>query len=198
MALFGHTHSPRVRVVDACVEVTAGAVHPEEGPDWCPTYNVIEMDVDETAESANLVVKVWRRGFRNETQLFEADAHGGMHLTRTVPVRRAVHEQTEPTLKPSGLPASSAAEPLDEERNPLSGSDGSPDAARRVALRFATLGSGNRTTALERMGLLDTVTVGPPHVLIRAVANVLVKRDRVDEFMALADELEPPRENQCH
>ena len=41
--LFGHKHSQRLDVINGKVRLVAGAMHPERGESWLPTYNFLEI-----------------------------------------------------------------------------------------------------------------------------------------------------------
>lgn len=102
--LSGHRHDQRIRMVDGCLEITAGAVHPEEQPGYYPTYNWIRFDVvDNGADGNSLVIDVWQRVLRPENNRFSGGNEDGR-------ARREVIQL--PAIPPSvAQPASSAQQP---------------------------------------------------------------------------------------
>ena len=71
--LMGHRHTQRVRQVEQCIELTAGAVNPEEVTGWHPSYNWLRVHVEHVGETPHLggrdlpqdleagVERVWER-----------------------------------------------------------------------------------------------------------------------------------------
>ena len=183
LALYGHTHTPRVSKVDECVEITAGAVQPDEGPDWNPTYNVIELEVHDGDDHASLDVEVWRRKFSSEVGRFVADAHGSKSLTFSVRVPAA----------PRGTVArahdsSEEADPSDDReeiRAAMSTPEGEPDPLREVMLRLSNIGAGARIRLLDELGLLtDELASMPQRQQIPAAAQAIVDGRTLSDFQA--------------
>jgi hypothetical protein len=65
IVLFGHTHQPKVRHIENCVEVTAGAVHPDQTADRPnSTYNILKLSIQHPelqASMATMAVRVIQR-----------------------------------------------------------------------------------------------------------------------------------------
>lgn len=85
--LTGHRHSQRIRQVDQCIELTAGAVHPEEQTGWNPSYNWIRIDVEETGSEAHLSVEVWHREWRSDWNRFGSGMDAALSKKHRVVLR---------------------------------------------------------------------------------------------------------------
>ncbi|MHB1496439.1 MAG: metallophosphoesterase family protein [Acidimicrobiales bacterium] len=177
VALYGHTHQPRLRKVEQCVEITGGAVHPEEGKDWMPWYNVVRLSITDVAETtATLRVRVWRRRFSTDHDGFIPDAANGLYEDRFVTVPSA--------LQSAAARAEDA--PDDEEvRVALTTPEGTPHPVREVQRALYRLGAGDRITLLADIGLaVDDLARLPAHRLIPQAAAAIVDEGRLDAFRA--------------
>lgn len=75
--LTGHRHAQRIREVDGCIEVTAGAVNPEEETGWYPSYNWLRIGLIVDEQPPRLRVEVWHRQWRPEWNGFGAGSQDG-------------------------------------------------------------------------------------------------------------------------
>jgi hypothetical protein len=197
IALYGHTHTPRASKVDECIEITAGAVQPDEGADWNPTYNVIEVEVEEQEDrdDAQLHVRVWRRRFSDEVGEFVADARGSEMLTFAVRIPAAapvrgdgddVAPDTATTEQDEELP-----DEAEEVRAALSTNEGKPVPLREVMLALSNMGAGSRSRLLADLDLLDdTLASLPQRQQIPAASQAIVDAGKTDEFRAALQRLE--------
>lgn len=176
LALFGHTHTPRLRQLENCVEVTAGAVQPEEGKDWQPTYNVIELGVADVDDlQATVCVRVYRRRYSPEHDRFIPDTAGGLYEERNVTVPSAERD-------PAAGDADNAGE---EKRVALTTPDGEPHPVREVQLGLYDLGAGDRITLLADLGIdVDDLARLPPHRLLPRAAEAVVAEGKLEEFQS--------------
>jgi hypothetical protein len=202
LVLYGHTHEPDHRMpLPSCLEVTAGAVHPEEHEYAVPAYNVIEISIDgtrlpEDPDRAYARVRVFRREFDRKKNKFrengpEPTVEEWVEIPR---LGAGSHEQgaaegTEVTTVGPGDDAGGVdgdAEP----QPPLETPDGEPNPSRRVRAAFERLGSGDRITVMERLELpVDEIVALPPHRQIREVARRVVADNAVRPFFNAVNDI---------
>lgn len=186
IVLYGHTHEPGHQVLDGtCLEITAGAVHPEETEVFAvPSYNVIEVSVDEPdtpSDAAHVRARVFHRPFSESEDQF-LDQGRDPSIDEVVRIVRA--NAPDPTVNGD---MGGVAEP----QPPLQNAQGAPDPHRLVLSRYQRLGAGDRLRLLDRIGILRADIQGfPPHKQIREVANRVVASSKVDAFLAAASEIE--------
>jgi hypothetical protein len=66
VALFGHEHIVRLDSDEKQVRLFAGALQPDrDASDWLPTYHILQLAIDGTAEQPKLLVRVHTREFHN-------------------------------------------------------------------------------------------------------------------------------------
>ena len=190
LVLYGHTHEPDHRVVDGtCLELTAGAVHPEETESFAiPAYNVIELSVEERTDpmstTAVLRIRVFPRVFSTTDDCF-LDHHSGPSIDKEVAVPRATEMNLRQTAGREDQMSGGA-----DRQPPLQTAAGAPDPTRLVRSRFQHLGAGQRLQLLDRMGIPRIVIRDlEPHKQIATVADLVVRADRVEEFMQVAREV---------
>lgn len=190
VVLYGHTHQPTVRVIDNCVEITAGAVHPEEDATKTDsTYNIIELHIEEPdpeSDVAMLVVRTVNRRFTQDTD------HFGPGLDRTdrvrIPRASAEPEVQDVTVPQPDEPVpehpTAAVTNAPELRSPLETPEGAPNPLRVATLAFEQLGAGRRSRVLVELGLMtDERARMSADQLIRSVAAEVIESDRVSEFL---------------
>jgi predicted phosphodiesterase len=206
IVLYGHTHEPHHQVINGtCLEITAGAVHPEEMEGFAiPSYNVIEVSIEEPTDvphdQAVARVRVFHREFSVVDDRFK-DSGGAPDIDERVRILRAVSELL-PDTQTSQPERSPAAQELSEEwdllgmngeseiQPPLETVTGEPDPSRLVRLAFERLGAGDRLRVLDRLGVPRSMFAGlPPHQQIREVAKHVVALGSVDEFLAIVLEV---------
>ncbi len=187
VVLFGHTHAPGHQVLDGtCLEITAGAVHPEETEAFAiPSYNVIEVSVEEPDDLpddvAHARVRVFHRPFSVGDDRF-LDQGPDPSVDKTVKIIRVNATDPDGDGDVSGV-----AEP----QPPLQTAEGSPDPHRLVLSRYQRLGAGDRLRVLDRVGIPRAEIRGlPPHKQIREVANRVVAANEVKAFLDAASEVE--------
>lgn len=191
IALYGHTHSPDIEVAEKCVIVTAGATQPDEGADWNPTYNVLELKVLEQRDSdAILEARIWRRRYAGHLG-FVDDSPDHEGLVRQVPIARAVPPSAPDAEVDSDEPSSDleVEEEGDvDEREPLADPGGGPQPERVLMLELSAMGDGERAALLEYVGFSEpTLSALPMHQYIPALARRLVEMglyERVSDAMA--------------
>lgn len=188
VVLYGHTHEANHQVVDGtCLEITAGAVHPEETEAFAiPSYNVIEVSVEEPddipADVARARVRVHCRPFSVGDDEF-VDQGPAPSIDETVKILRvdAPNGDGDGDADVSGV-----AEP----QPPLQTAEGTPDPHRLVLSRYQRLGAGDRLRVLDRVGIPRVDIRGlPPHKQIREVANRVVAAGKVQVFLDAASEV---------
>jgi predicted MPP superfamily phosphohydrolase len=199
VVLYGHTHSPHHNMpTPRCLEITAGAIHPEEHEFSIPSYNVLVISVEEDdAPSAHARIQVFHREFSRKANAF-VEIPGGMpSIDERIAILRAAGGVV---ASPPGLGGATGETPgLEEEARrsgepeiqpPLETATGQPEPSRLVRSKFERLGSGDRLRLLDRMGLSrDEFADLPPHRLIREVAQRVVADGSIEQFMAAEREI---------
>jgi len=199
--LCGHRHDQRVQIVNGCLEITAGAVHPEEQVGYYPTYNWIRFDVQaDGARGHRLVVEVWQRVMRPEWNRFGAGGESPGPLREVIPlpalpVRVAVARPCRgdgPTVARSdGLPSVVPELPTAGEarreaapRPPLTDEEGHVDEQRRIARDLLDLPAPDQERVLLSCGLLDQADLDTDHVTM--ILTALRRADGPDALARLA------------
>jgi predicted MPP superfamily phosphohydrolase len=184
LALYGHTHNPRHRMIDGCFEVTGGAVQPEEAPDWAPTYNVIEITVVDIDRGA-LRIRVWPRRFSVDHDRFITGAADGLFEEQAV----AVDPPERPTVEAAAPVAEDHAVDAELEVAPAPTTSDDEGAHMLLTLQgeLYHLGAGERITILDDLGIeVDALATLPPYRLIPQAAAAIMAVDKTDEFLAAA------------
>lgn len=189
LVLYGHTHEVNHQVVDGtCLEITAGAVHPEETEAFAiPSYNLIEVSVDEPddvpADTAVVRARVHYRPFSLVEDRF-VDQGAAPSIDQTVRILRTDALDSD---RHADVDGPGVAEP----QPPLQTADGSPDPHRLVLSRYQRLGAGDRLRVLDRMGIARAdIQALPPHKQIRDVANRVVATGQVQAFLDASSEVD--------
>jgi len=191
LVLYGHTHEALHQVLDGtCLEITAGAVHPEETEAFAiPSYNVIEVSVEEPddipPDTAHARIRAFRRPFSAQDDRF-LDQGRAPTIDEVVKILRV--SAPGPTAVPDeDGDVSGVAEP----QPPLQTSEGTPDPHRLVLSRYQRLGAGDRLRVLDRLGIPRAeIRELLPHRQIREVANRVVASDQVAAFLAATADVE--------
>jgi hypothetical protein len=202
IVLYGHTHTPEHNLpLPSCLELTAGAVHPEEHEFVVPTYNVIEISIDESSQpddpaKAYALVRVFRREFNRATNLFE-DARVDPSIEELIEIPRAANtilrerptrDQNEPEV---GKDAEVSDDGNAELQPPLETAGGQPTPSRRIRVEFERLGSGDRIRVLNRLGIpTPEITSLAPHRQVREVARRIVHDGKVEQFLEAVQEID--------
>lgn len=97
--LFGHKHVFDATIVEnRCLVLAAGAMHPERTDSkWEPTYNIIDLSVERDANSATLLVKLYRRIWDKHNQKFApklVDENIGFEIYK-IPLEGLENEKAE-------------------------------------------------------------------------------------------------------
>ncbi|MGH9125852.1 MAG: metallophosphoesterase family protein [Acidimicrobiales bacterium] len=183
VAMYGHTHTPRMQKVENCLEVTGGAVQPEEGKDWMPAYNLLRLSVAPTdGPTATMTVEVWRRRWGSDYDGFVPDTESG-----TCDVRQVEVSAASPTPASETETAPDGAE--EEVRVALTTPEGDPHPVREVQRALYDLGAGDRITILAELGLpIDDLAELPAHRLIPEAAAAVVAAGQLDAFRRILAE----------
>jgi predicted MPP superfamily phosphohydrolase len=201
LVLYGHTHTPDHKVSATCLEITAGAIHPEEQEDFAiPSYNVIEISIEEEGELAYARVRVFHREFSREHNAF-IETDGSPDIDERVEILHATRPKAEDefgtTRTMATADASATVRPESLEMNleaetqpPLKTETGQPDPSRLVRSAFERLGAGDRLRLLDRVNIPRADISGlPPHRQIREVARRVVEDGLVEQFLTAASEI---------
>lgn len=152
--LCGHRHDERIHRVNDCVEITAGAVHPEEDPGWYPTYNWMRFDVQPTQDgTATLIIDVYQRVLRPEWNEFRSGLGGDQPF------------RDEQVLPPLSRPPLSAAVAPPAARQPLPNESPVPIGAQTGVARSVANKAPEGATyvgALPARSLRDSDSGTPP------------------------------------
>ena len=157
VVLYGHTHFPEhSKVGETCLEITAGAVHPEEREQFSiPGYNVIEISIeappDPDAEVVYARIRVFHREFsRDNNDFIETDGTPAIdeHVeilraaaTGPIPIdeppeRAPRHDQTETSADESIAAPDEDGDT--ESRSPLETASGDPEPVSYTHLTLPT------------------------------------------------------------
>jgi predicted MPP superfamily phosphohydrolase len=190
--LSGHHHDQRIQRLNDCVEIIAGAVHPEEQAGWCPTYNWIRFDVDTDATgSSQLVIEVWPRVMRPEWNRFGSGAEGAEHLHEVIALpeiaataegaswcattsRSTAMSETAATVSGEGRDGAPSAEPDGAAPRPqLIDEEGFVDHERRITRDLLDLSVPDQESVLVACGLLSDVDLQKDHLtmILTALGN---------------------------
>lgn len=178
--LWGHSHLQRARVLDGNLHLFAGAVHPQrDEPDWEPRYNVLTIEVDDTAAQASVTLdaRIWKRQEARFAPDFDPD--GERYRVFPLPV--------EPHIVPMQEETPATVEALETPR-PLH------DARRSLAFHFSSLPYQRRLSVARELNLLDPATRGiGDQDLFEIVLQLAVRRDLLAElWSAVLREREMP------
>lgn len=182
--LCGHRHDQRIQQVEGCVELIAGAVHPEEQAGYDPTYNWIRYDVAEDSSGGHrLVTDIWQRVMRPEWNRFGDGGEGSgprryeqplpalpaARPSRSAPAAGAVPPGPTADAAPAPSPgagaqqqaaalqvpaAAGAAADGAQPRPPLIDDEGRVDAQRRVVRDLLDLPVPDQENVLRHCSLL--------------------------------------------
>ncbi len=187
IVLYGHTHQPKVRHIENCVEVTAGAVHPDQTADRPnSTYNILRLSISDpgSAPTAEMAVRVTQRSCPATADHYEFS--GDRTIVVNIPSASASasageSETDDVDVSEAGANFAVSTEP--EERAPLDDPAGKPDVRRDVALDFEQLGIGDRLRVVAELGLgIPGAATMRAEYLIRAVAEAVQERDLALQF----------------
>lgn len=148
--LFGHKHFQVIDVVNNCLHIGAGAVHPSrKEKDWVPRYNWLSLSVRATKHDRFLDVDVHPRIWHDLQAKFLPDYHacGG-----------AEHKAYPLNLKPWTPPATTTAAPVATAGGVSPGGTAmvtidSADAARTLTYRFLDLSHITRIEIVQELDL---------------------------------------------
>jgi hypothetical protein len=179
------------------LEITAGAVHPEEQEFEVPGYNVIEVSVPAPFGDAEpgVRVRVFHRDFDRDHQCFvRTDGSATLDVVLQIPrpglvPAASMVDQSAPGTAQDEKEVSEMVEHADH-RPPLETPSGEPDPSRLVRAAFQELGSGQRMMLLDRVGIDRSRVAGlPTYRQIAEVARISVDEGLVDAVLAVATEL---------
>jgi predicted MPP superfamily phosphohydrolase len=164
--LYGHTHDPRIQVIDDSVVVTAGASQPDEGPSWQPYYNWLVLEAHAHPEPL-LTVDVWPRRFRPDG--FASDSSTSEPFQRYICRLDQIREPPPHREEVVSMDETPAVSP----RSPLFEIGGEPELSRRILLAVQRMGIGDRYQLFERLGLAspDDVALTPIEFLTTAMTR---------------------------
>ncbi|MCW2599489.1 MAG: Calcineurin-like phosphoesterase superfamily protein [Frankiales bacterium] len=178
--LCGHRHDQRIQRVNDCLEIIAGAVHPEEDPPgWHPTYNWLTFDVrGDDHGHAVLLLDIYQRVLRPEWNEFrsghgEGQAHHEELPLPLIPAPSAPSDVSVPHCPPPADPAALCTERIDvdedasagaDSRPPLVDEEGNVDAERRLYRDLLDLAVPDQEQVLTDCGLLRVEDRTKDHV----------------------------------
>lgn len=197
--LCGHRHDQRVKTVDGCVEITAGAVHPEEQVGFYPTYNWIKFDVVDTPSGKNaLRIQEWQRVMRPAWNRFGSGDEGPEPRSEEFFLPDLPDPETPPS-KPEAATfstplAARAANSLEYDRQniegvsvrpPITDEAGRVDERRRIARDLLDLPAPDQRRILAECGLLSNDDLRQDHGTM--IIGALNKANRPEILTMLAD-----------
>lgn len=180
VVLFGHMHTAAIDQdhPGAPIHVHAGAVGPDQGDSWVPSYNLLTLELDGDRLGVAVESRVW-----NAEETCFAPASGGvdrrhvdLHEPSASTVGEPIDEAVPPALATPLVDASIEARAMSE----------APGRLRELVFRYLSLPVTRRLEIAEKLGVLDGVAIGDgdpfPEILLRV-------RDR-DLIRQLAKELD--------
>jgi predicted phosphodiesterase len=204
--LCGHLHEQRVQPVNNCIELVAGAVHPEEEPGWHPTYNWIVFDIAEQPDGREtLVVDIHHRVLRPEWNEFRSgtgrDDPDRIELPLpSLPVAPAKSgvPPVEPSVEPQAdqMQAEDEVSQIADMRPPLLDEEGQVDAERQLTHALLELPVSEQERILDGCGLLAAEDKTKDHVtMILDALGRLTDETRIRLAEALGTSVPRPKEN---
>lgn len=176
VALFGHMHSAAVEQVEdgAPLRVHAGAVGPDQGPDWLPTYNLLTLSLpSENRLEVFIQPRVWDS---DDTCFVAADPSSDERFVdlssqpSTQPPEPDPGDEISPSLATPLLAVPVAADPVSED----------PAKRRDLGFRYLTLPLTRRLEIAEHLDVLEGIDVGAgdpfPEILRRIRDRDLIPR----------------------
>lgn len=193
IVLSGHTHLPKVRHVENCVEVTAGAVHPDQTIDRPDsTYNVLHLSISESegsSVSVPLSVHVHQRSCTATSDHYASagDRRIVVQILRAAAAMDGGTDADSPKEPDVDADPTTSVSAEPEERAPLDDDSGGSDVRRDVALEFEQLGTGDRLRVIAdlQLGIAGAASMRPEH-LIRAVSEAVADRGLAVQFFEAA------------
>jgi hypothetical protein len=180
VALFGHEHSVRLLHHDKQVQLFAGALQPErDTPDWLPTYHILLLGIDGTAEKPVLRVVVHTREFHNYNFRAWRNEDGEEVLECCLPLPREV------MLPALATPTTEGAKSMAEIQTSESGTGGetSRDPQRELLVQFFRLKTPSRYEAAFKADLLrDGDDALDPQVMWAEVFRRAASENKHAEF----------------
>lgn len=180
VVLFGHMHTAAVcqHHPGAPVHVHAGAVGPDQGADWFPSYNMLTLELSGSSLHVAIEPRVW-----NAKRTWFGPADDGLYRRYVdldekpaSPADDLVDDEASPGLATPLVGASTEAAAMNEV----------PARLRDLVFRYLSLPMTRRLEIAERLGVLDGLAIGDgdpfPDILRRV-------RDR-DLIPQLAKELD--------
>ena len=163
LQLFGHVHERALRQLDSSLIVQAGALHPDRATDgpWRPTYNVLTLQLNESAVGHHLSVtaypRVWSTHHRfspdptldqRQSQRFTLMLDNAIRLST---VTDRLPAQDHATLVAAALP--NAATDTQQVTNMA-------DPVRQLAYAFLTLPYSTQLRIANKLFLLEDADAG--------------------------------------
>jgi 3',5'-cyclic AMP phosphodiesterase CpdA len=184
VVLFGHEHryAAQQESPQGTVYVHAGAVGPDQGPDWVPSYNLLTFDA--TGEELDLEVEP-RRWNPNETCFV-------LHEDGRETFKVALDEETGTVSERSDVDLPLASEEGPANATPLSvaGSDGTASAAsetperrRELVFRYLSAAPTRRDEIARELGVFEESAVDLPEGEFYAgILRRIRDRELIDEL----------------
>ncbi len=184
VALFGHEHSHRSRIVNDTVELFAGAVHPvARDPDWLPTYHILQLEITGTGKERKLVVRIHSREFRNYDHVFVRRSAAGGKDFEEYRINLKEWNRPVPVVIPiapapiSGVSSGSAKMTVTSQ--PASTP---PMVLRELLVHFHRLSTPVRFKIVTKLGLLRDRDDFPPQQLWDLVFKRAREENRLSEM----------------
>lgn len=167
--LFGHQHLQRVRGIEDCVRISAGALHPDrKETGWKPGYNLIWIEGRTDGGKSCARVKVYSREWRDTPRITFFDlpnANGRYPSEYTVPVYQIPpgsengHRDDDASTQ-TGIPSSPRSPaPIDSIGQTMAIID------RELLLTFAGLSFSKKNEILGSLDLLEeSDSDAPDHI----------------------------------
>lgn len=186
MVLFGHEHAYRAEqeTPDGTVYVRAGAVGPELGADWVPSYNLLTLDADDN----RLHVVVEPRRWLTSQTCFGPHPDGNRTFGVALSTDGRDDRDGDSTDAADSEPAD--ATPLSASPTPPARDQGgdSPDLLRALVFRYLSCTATRREEIARKLDVFDEPnTVVPEGEFYAAVLRRIRDRGLID---ALAKELD--------
>ncbi len=165
--LFGHKHLQTIDVVNSCLRIGAGAVHPSRREkNWLPRYNWLAVSVRTNDDDRQLEIKVHPRVWADAQAKYVADyaaCEGSDHRLFTFELEKwkpsvSTKPQVNPDSKSEAAPA-----PATQDASPVGKTMvemNLTDAARTLTYRFLALAHIIRLQIAQSLGLYENEDEG--------------------------------------
>jgi 3',5'-cyclic AMP phosphodiesterase CpdA len=189
VVLFGHDHAYKADLDQegGAVYVRAGAVGPERGPLWVPSYNLLTLAI--AGDQLDVAVEP-RRWIPSQTSFGPHDDGTQTFMVALREDAKAENESKDVAVEPDEGPANATplSTPSSEEPGPASGAN-TPAHRRELVFSYLSAPVTRREVVARKLGVFEEDDVGLPEgEFYAAILRRVRDRGLIDD---LAKELRP-------